>query len=153
MKTMKRNLIYLVIGLAALLGVSAWRLSAQQTKPEAPATYIGAISADGSATCMCHAQPEHKSWATTKHAKAFELLKMAGHEKDEQCLPCHTTGYGKGGYGTPGVTANLEGVQCEACHGPGSVHAATMDKSKITRVPLATVCSGCHQEMDIHASK
>ena len=143
---MKRTLLFSFLGLLALLGLSAWGLFAQ-TKPEA--TYVGAYTSSGEATCMCHTDV-HKSWSTMKHAKAFELLKLAGQEKNEKCLPCHTTGYGKGGYGAAGVTANLEGVQCEECHGPASVHIATVDKTKITRTPSVLVCARCHQELDIH---
>ncbi len=140
---MRRTLVLLSISMLALLGLSGWRIFAD-AKPAAP-TYVGA------AACLCHTDPIHKSWAGTKHAKAFDLLKLAGQEKNEQCLSCHTTGYGRGGYGAPGMTANLEGVQCEECHGPASAHVSTADKTKITRTPAVTVCARCHQEMNIHA--
>ncbi|MCP3964562.1 MAG: hypothetical protein GY719_42580, partial [bacterium] len=59
----------------------------------------------------CHLK-EYKSWAETKMAKTFEVLKpeiraeakvAAGldpakdYSTDATCLPCHTTGYGKEG--------------------------------------------------------
>ena len=141
---MRRKLALLSVGLLAVVGLSTWRIYAD-AKPDAVPTYVGA------ATCLCHTDPVHKSWETTKHAKAFEVLKLAGQEKNEKCLPCHTTGYGRGGHGTAGVTANLEGVQCEECHGPAGLHIGTADKTKITRTPSVMVCARCHQEMDIHA--
>lgn len=105
----------------------------------------------GAASCICHADPIQKTWQGSKHARAFELLKLAGQEKNEKCLPCHTTGYGKGGYGAEGVSVNLEGVQCEECHGPAGDHVSTADKTKINRTPSATVCARCHQDLNIHA--
>jgi hypothetical protein len=40
------------------------------------------------------------------------------------CLPCHTTGYGiPTGVSDPYRDSHLVGVTCEACHGPGAVHA------------------------------
>lgn len=110
-----------------------------------PGAYLGAQG------CLCHADPVQKSWQKSKHARAFDLLKLSGQEKNEKCLPCHTTGYGRGGYGADGVTANLEGVQCEECHGPAADHASSMDKTKVTRTPLVTACARCHQDFGIHA--
>ena len=132
-----------ILGLASL---TVWLLADAAGEQVKPGTYIGA------AACVCHADPEQATWHKTEHAHAFELLKLAGQDKNPKCLPCHTTGYGHGGYGAPGVTVNLEGVQCEECHGPGGEHAATMDKTKITPVPAVTVCSRCHQDLDIHGT-
>jgi len=117
------------------------------TQAEDKAVFVGAEG------CLCHADPVHKSWQQTRHARAFDLLKVSGQEKNEKCLPCHTTGYGKGGYGAPGVTANLEGVQCEECHGPAGEHVATMDKTKVNRTPSGAVCARCHQDLDLHATQ
>lgn len=109
-----------------------------------------AVKYVGADACLCHVDPVQKSWRETKHAKAFELLKLVGQEKNEKCLPCHTTGFGEGGYGSPKSTVNLEGVQCEACHGPASLHTTTADKTKIMRTPSVLVCARCHQDMNIH---
>ena len=100
---------------------------------------------------LCHADPVRKSWKASKHARAFELLKLAGQERNGKCLPCHTTGYGRGGHGAPGVETNLEGVQCEECHGPAGEHVDKMDKTKVQRTPSAVVCARCHMERGIHA--
>jgi hypothetical protein len=140
---MRRKLLGALAVLAAV-GLGGWRISAEGQQ-QATASYVGAAS------CLCHADPIQKSWKESKHARAFELLKIAGQEKNEKCLPCHTTGYGRGGYGAPGVTANLEGIQCEECHGPAGEHVSTMEKSKVNRTPSVTVCARCHQETSIHA--
>ncbi len=140
---MQRTLVVLAV-LLALVGLCALGTPAE-VKSDQTAKYVGA------AACICHADPIQKAWRETKHARAFELLKLAGQEKNEKCLPCHTTGYGRGGYGAADASVNLEGVQCEECHGPAGEHAPTMDKTKVTRTPSALVCARCHQDLNIHA--
>ncbi|MHB8766989.1 MAG: multiheme c-type cytochrome, partial [Deferrisomatales bacterium] len=59
-----------------------------------------------------------------------------------ECLECHVTGFGEwGGWGGAGGI-DLAGVQCEACHGPGSLHPA----AKISRAGAAAekACRQCH---------
>ncbi len=135
------------LGLALLstlvLGGPADKKDVQGDKKQPVATYMGAKSCK-----KCHSD-QYKSWKKTTMAKSFEVLlpgkaeeakKKAGldlkkdYTKDKTCLPCHTTGYGKpGGYAIPPegdssaakklqkkATA-MQGVQCEACHGPGSL--------------------------------
>jgi predicted CXXCH cytochrome family protein len=126
----------------ALVLTSAAGLAQQAGQPS-KAKYIGADKCK-----MCHPD-EHKTWGRTTHSKAFDLLKIVGEEKNEMCLACHVTGFGKGGYVDQASTSNLSGVQCESCHGPGGDHNG--DKTKIVRSPSATVCAACHQEMNIHA--
>lgn len=143
----------------------------------------------GSGKCRkCHGD-QHKTWKKTAMASAFAILKPgerieekreAGldpdkdYTKDEQCLPCHVTGWGlPGGYSIPpeGKTPAarkaqkaakaMEGVQCEACHGPASVTAEFKkdnQKYKWGEVeasagtlsgmlyPAEEMCTGCHNE-------
>lgn len=97
---------------------------------------------------MCH--PDiFNDWSKTPHAKSFELLVNVGQEKNAECLPCHTTGYGNGGFVDEATTPDLEGTVCEGCHGPGADHMG--DKTKIQRVPSAKVCAACHQTANIHS--
>lgn len=141
---MNRKLCCVVcLGLSG--GLGAWLLTAGAGAESQQRTYVGAAS------CLCHADPVQKTWQQSKHAKAFELLKLAGEEENEKCLPCHTTGYGQGGYGSAETEANLEGVQCEACHGPASEHVTTAKKTGIQRTPAVAICARCHQDLDIHA--
>ncbi|HUV87832.1 MAG TPA: multiheme c-type cytochrome [bacterium] len=69
--------------------------------------------------------------------------------RPEYCLQCHTTGWdpGKGNHGADEVEyrKGLLGVQCEACHGPGSEHVkGGGDAAKITLSYDAGVCGACH---------
>lgn len=82
----------------------------------------------------CHIK-QFKSWKETKMAQAYEILKpgeraeakkKAGLDPDKdytkvaECLPCHTTGYGKaGGFVSLEKSPELVGVSCEMCHGAG----------------------------------
>lgn len=62
-----------------------------------------------------------------------------------ECVPCHTNGYD-----AAKKTWIDAGVSCESCHGPGSAHAASADKTKIgnpSKLPpakQAMVCARCH---------
>jgi len=67
------------------------------------------------------------------------------------CLKCHTTGYGEpGGFISEKITPQLRGVQCEACHGPGSKHKENpTDPTSLpvgTHVDYRTVCIRCHDQ-------
>lgn len=121
-----RWILFTVLGLCALLALTG-RVSGVPEKedPTAGATYIG------EAACKkCHLQ-DHRSWKKMKHASAWENLPEKYRnpaEKDESgraCVECHVTGWGeaeRGGFVDAEKSAHLLGVQCEACHGPGSKH-------------------------------
>jgi len=98
--------------------------------------------------CMiCHL-PHYNSWKETRMSQAFELLKpgirgdvkkKAGLNPDEDytkngfCLECHVTGYNAtGGFTNTEETPGLEGIQCEMCHGPGSIYSQMMLKKRGT---------------------
>jgi Cytochrome c554 and c-prime len=116
------------------------------------AQYVGASKCK-----ICHMN-EYKVWETTKHAKALAAL-SAEEQKKPECLGCHVTGYSK----TAAEGADLAGVQCEACHGPGSeyknmkimskkdyaadhdaAHAKTLAAGLI--LPDEAACKSCHNE-------
>lgn len=112
---------------------------------QTPGKYAGADNCK-----MCH--PDiHTDWSKSSHARAFELLTAVGEEKNAECLACHATGFGKGGFVDAASTPGLKGVTCEACHGPSADHMG--DKSKTIRVPSASVCGACHQKLNIHSLK
>lgn len=114
-------------------------------------TYVGVKKCKG-----CHKGERkgkvYETWESKKHAKAFESIKAKGEEKNEKCLGCHTTAFNKGGYKIGDATAvDFEGVQCEACHGPGSVYkkmSLMKDKTKALQNGLVDIkeetCVGCH---------
>jgi hypothetical protein len=121
----------------------------------------------------CHLK-EWKSWAETKMATTFDVLKpgergeakqAAGldpakdYTTDVTCLPCHTTGYGKaGGFVDIATTPELAGVGCEMCHGAGKDYIAdgamtlkNKEYKKADLLPLGLVdqvteaqCTVCH---------
>ena len=95
---MKRR-VYVGFFVAAVLLVVCFA-----TGGETP-TYIGEKKCK-----MCH-KVQYNSWLETTHAKAGEQL-CEGHKENPECLACHATG-GK---------SEFPGVQCEACHGPGSLY-------------------------------
>jgi hypothetical protein len=130
----------------------------------------------GSNNCKkCHLK-EWNSWAETKMAKSFELLKpdQAAAEKtaagldpqqdytrDQTCLRCHTTGFGKpGGFRSERETPDLAGGGCEVCHGPGGTYTEerfmSMKNKEYKRSEVVAVgmvewitkdlCLGCHNQ-------
>jgi len=141
---------------------------------------------------MCHNKAksgaQYKVWSESAHAKAFETLKSEAAEKivkeqgiktnaweAPECLKCHTTGFGAGGYevkdaafwnpdpedkaGKKAVKRmkGLQSVTCEACHGPGSkykskkvmegIYAGTVEAEGTGLiVPDEATCKKCHNE-------
>ena len=109
---MKRKLgLVLWISLIALMGMSVNSFPGEMGK------YVGTD------TCkMCHWK-QYRSWAQTKMAKTF-LDSLNGEQReDPACISCHVTGYkGPGGFDSFKTTPKMAGVQCEACHGAGSLY-------------------------------
>jgi len=107
------------------------------------ATYVGM---DGCTSC-------HKSaatfWKHTVHAHAWKTLVDGGKQADYKCVGCHVTGFGQVGGSSLGFTKKLESVQCETCHGPGSLHVTGEGDEEplaIKRETPETVCLACHTE-------
>ena len=100
-------------GLLLIVSAAAWGAD-EKAKPD----YVGAKKCK-----TCH-KDQHKSWLETKHAKAFDVLSDEEKTKKE-CVICHITCKTAKG-------EVLEGVQCEACHGPGSEYKSLkiMNKKK-----------------------
>jgi hypothetical protein len=74
----------------------------------------------------CHADLMPR-FVLSRHFRAFETLELSKETENAECLGCHTTGYGRfSGYDPKSYEKggnNLRGVQCEACHGHGTLHA------------------------------
>ena len=122
MRTMK---ILFFAGLVAALGVAV----------AGDAEFIGAGKCK-----MCH-KVQYTSWSETAHAKAFDQLEAEDQGKAE-CLKCHATG----------DSAELPGVQCEACHGAGSGYKSMKvmkdaEASKAAGLLMAAEaeCLACHE--------
>lgn len=93
----------------------------------------------------CHL-PEYDTWRQSAHAQATETAK-ATESFQPDCLACHAT--------TP--DASLLGVQCEACHGPGSQYwpvAVMVHREKAVAagliLPGEQMCGRCHDGQDHH---
>ncbi len=120
----------------------------------------------------CHPK-QHESWAKTRMASSFGVLRpgekaqekqlagldpAADYTHDTACIPCHTTGYGLvGGFVSIEQTPDMAGVTCESCHGPGGSYVGTvmaLDKPEFQTVearksglvypPTEAVCRVCH---------
>lgn len=131
-----------------------------------PNRYIGAYKCKN-----CHASKAGGSvfehWKNSKHATAFDTLAgnaagqiaqaqgIANPQTSQACLRCHTTAFGQ-----PAERLaqgfKPEGVQCEACHGPGMVHVKTrmanadnddeLEPGEIVESPGAKTCLRCHNK-------
>ncbi len=93
-------------------------LDIEQSDPPEGGSYTGY------ALCkQCHPE-QTDQWLDTFHAQAFESLRERGQDYNPECIPCHTTGFGyRGGFIMPELTSEMEGVQCEMCHGAGAEHS------------------------------
>lgn len=109
--------------------------------PAAPdaAQYVGA-----EACSHCHDAAD-RFWRSTGHAGAYQTLATEFKEFNLDCVGCHVTGYNRPSGSTVTHVEKLQNVQCEACHGPGSLHAASAGSSRLINLtPQATVCKACH---------
>jgi hypothetical protein len=84
------------------------------------------------------------------HESALKSISEIPGYDSPKCLPCHTTGFGMpGGFVSYEKTPRLADVQCEGCHGPGSVHVELRTKGGFLagtdrRPQLRKMCSSCH---------
>lgn len=119
---------WMILGVVAI--VAAATVVAQDQ------AYVGADKCK-----MCH-KVQYTSWEETTHAKALEQAKASADPAFEaRCLDCHATNSDEA----------LPGVQCEACHGPGSDYkkmSIMKDREQAVAnglvVPTQETCDGCH---------
>lgn len=137
---MRHLLAVIGIGVAASLLVT---LAPQASVQAREAQYVGAKSCS-----LCHRHKkdgeQYKIWQKSKHSHAFKVLgtdeakaaaKTVGvttdPQKSEACLVCHTTGFGEPKSKFEGRFHIQDGVQCEACHGAGSLYKRRSIMKKI----------------------
>jgi hypothetical protein len=110
--------------------------------PKGQASYVGMDKCDD-----CHSD-EVAFWKKTVHAQAWQTLVDRGQEYDFSCTGCHVTGWEKPGGTNLAHTDGLRDVQCETCHGPGSIHVAKGGEERpfaVVRNPPKDLCaSQCH---------
>ena len=137
-------------GVADPNGLDAARSAVLAARYPSPSPFVLAGSSDpphyvGAAVCAaCHPDAA-TTWRTSSHAHALDALVDRQSAHNPRCVGCHVTGYGLGGYRGE---AELAGVGCEACHGPGSGHAAnpvTAGTTPYGALPDgAAACVACH---------
>jgi hypothetical protein len=86
---------------------------------------------------LCH-RSVYDAWSNTAHARATDSV--VSEPRSRGCFDCHATG-----------PQALQGVQCEACHGPGGNYwqpEVMMDPQKAKEAGLVeqteSVCRSCH---------
>ncbi|HEY2019226.1 MAG TPA: multiheme c-type cytochrome, partial [Bryobacteraceae bacterium] len=120
------------------------------------------------------------SWSKTAHANLFKdgVNGVASDHYAASCIACHTVGYDtapgavNGGFddvaaqlkwtfptvqkagvfeAMPDALKNVANIQCESCHGPGSVHASTGGSSlAISKSMGSADCAQCHDAPTHH---
>ena len=124
--------------------VSAANLRKTEPPPPAPS---GRAAFVGDGQCKsCH-KPEMKFWQSTVHARAWKTIVDDRKTGFPDCVSCHVTGFGEVGGSSLGHTKRLTNVQCETCHGPGSLHVAAEGLEEPPAVRLSTpkaTCERCH---------
>lgn len=115
--------------------------------------YVGAKKCKG-----CHSGPQkgnvYEKWEKAVHARALETLKAKGQEKNPRCLRCHVTGFNESGYKIGASNAvDFEGVQCESCHGAGSLYRKPnimkdlqLSITNGLMLPVEALCTKCHNK-------
>jgi hypothetical protein len=69
------------------------------------------------------------------------------------CGECHSTGFSSNGNqdGLPGLVGTWaqDGVRCEACHGPGSLHSNDPRNIRLNINRSSDLCGNCHFDADL----
>jgi hypothetical protein len=114
---------------------------------DCPAPSKGEPQFVGNAACLdCHKEA-FEIWNASKHAHAYATLQEKQKQYHLDCIGCHVTGWQKpGGVCRVDKTAGREGVGCESCHGPGSVHADDPTDKNIRPGRGSSTCTGCHDK-------
>jgi hypothetical protein len=92
--------------------------------------------------------------ANSALAKEAGFVSFNAGEADlkNSCVECHTTGYSASGSqgDLPGIvgTWKEDGVTCERCHGPGSLHVSNPQAIKPVINRSGELCAECHQVDD-----
>ena len=140
--------------------------------------YIGADACKN-----CHSS-EFKIWSVSKHSRTYVQLGTATVESidpdaegfvpvalggpivaearkqgiDTDCLRCHTTAENMGNDRKAETFHPEDGVQCEACHGPGGDHVTWMEDqteprpsdSRMRAFTLKDCAEACHRHKPTH---
>ncbi|HLT36798.1 MAG TPA: multiheme c-type cytochrome [Enhygromyxa sp.] len=106
--------------------------------PAGQASYVGI-----DACADCHEEAV-AMWKTTVHARGYQTLVTANKQFDLSCVGCHVTGFRQPGGSEVVENHHLQSVQCEQCHGPGSLHVEDPSTANIRLEAPSSVCLSCH---------
>jgi hypothetical protein len=122
----------------------------------------------------CH-KDQYQAWLKTRHGQAMKSLDPGvkkeekikakvdpdkNYRKDKDCLKCHTTAFGKGGFaiGNKRKMKKFANVGCESCHGGGKQYQKVKNKYQEDNWPRKEViaagmkygekalCEKCHND-------
>ena len=123
----------------SLADVPAWEAGSQ--KEVMPSIATGRLFTESERCRSCH-PGAFEAWRQSGHAQAFDTLptELRGNFG---CLPCHATGWAKGGYIDEQRTPDLKHVGCASCHRMRRKHLSWPAKSPVPDVAEAD-CRRCH---------
>ena len=137
-----------------IAALALFLLAVPRMSPAEPQTVFRYLGVKWCKGCHSRESPNprlriYHSWEDSAHARAWEDL-AEEDRNNPACLKCHTTGYGMPR--RPDVPdSDLRGVQCEACHGPGSHYftwRVMKDPERAQELgmvkPTREVCAKCH---------
>jgi hypothetical protein len=149
---MRDNKVILIFLLMSAMVIYQTALSERaEADGDEEKTYVGTVSCG-----KCHEDHYSSYTANSKKAHSFEsvrkMRKGLTDSEYEECLTCHTTGYGKpGGYQSEQATPELKNLGCESCHGPGSAHIESEDPEDIISSLNVEFCTSCHNPERVDA--
>lgn len=104
----------------------------------------------GSRACTeCH-KAEHDSWSASKHSHAVATLVAKGEATNALCIRCHDRD--RPAPSSSAAPTSDGGVGCEACHGPGRLHAEARRQGRATGTMdrmgdvADSKCTTCHDD-------
>lgn len=125
------------------------RAFAGRTARRAAANEAGYVGVDVCSACHADAR---KVWNNTAHSRAYKTLEDGFKEFNLDCVSCHVTGYEQPGGSTVTAVSTLKNVQCEVCHGPGSLHVKAPARVNVpVPKPTGDTCLSCHHPPHVHA--
>jgi len=131
-------------------------------EPELP-LYVGqavcgechAPGCDGG-VCSIPPVPAHaQACSVLDNPESVEIAALSGITGEPRrsviCLGCHAAAAEEGPRWTAGTFSLADGVQCETCHGAGSLHIAQPTAGATLRHVDRLMCGVCHRELPSHA--
>jgi hypothetical protein len=126
------------------MNLEASRASEPPPAEDGQAKFVGV-----DACKKCH-KAAVEQWRSTVHGRAWKTLVEVDKQYNYECTGCHVTGFQQpGGSHLASVEKKgLTDVQCEVCHGPGSLHVAEAgleEPKSMKRKPADRFCAdNCH---------